>query len=102
MAWVEARPSRRMGNLTSQLPTMFWILNSCSQSVQSRGAALVSNGGGQQAKQLSPLATSLPGRARKQQHSRLHGWQNERRGSPATPTLKPDTMFTTHPHLFPP
>lgn len=28
-AWVLARPSRRIGNLTSQLPTMFWILNSC-------------------------------------------------------------------------
>lgn len=26
--WVRTKPSRRMGNLTSQLPTMFWILKS--------------------------------------------------------------------------
>ena len=26
--WANTRPSRRIGNLTSQLPTMFWILNS--------------------------------------------------------------------------
>lgn len=26
--WVRTRPSSRIGNLTSQLPTMFWILKS--------------------------------------------------------------------------
>ena len=26
--WANTRPSSRIGNLTSQLPTMFWILNS--------------------------------------------------------------------------
>ena len=26
--WVRTRPSSLMGNLTSQLPTMFWILKS--------------------------------------------------------------------------
>ena len=26
--WANTKPSSRIGNLTSQLPTMFWILNS--------------------------------------------------------------------------
>ena len=38
MVWVLARPSRRMGNLTSQLPTMFWTLNSCAPSMSGCGA----------------------------------------------------------------
>ena len=46
-AWVLASPSRRMGNLTSQLPTMFWILNSCSQTKASREGWQVVGGKGE-------------------------------------------------------
>ena len=34
--WLMTSPSSRMGNFTSQLPTMFWILNSMNRACRHR------------------------------------------------------------------
>src|SRR5271170_5977188 len=61
--WEYAKPSKRMGNLTSQLPTMFWILKSMNLALNPsfwmiraylREASLESSS------DLAPVTTILP------------------------------------------